>query len=82
MCKVCVAFPPGGWEILNTNVFCCLAGNAFALVSAYGGAGSGLWLRVGLIRVHVGGSVSHGLTLDLVKETIAESPSMTRDLLN
>lgn len=59
------------------RVFCCLT----SVASDHGGTGSGLWLSVGLTIVHVGGSISHGLTLDLVKETIAESPSMTRDLL-
>ena len=64
------------------HVFCRLVGIACALVSDHPGAGSGLWLSVGLIQVHVGGSISHGLTVDLVKETIEESPNMTRDLLN
>lgn len=74
-------FQPVSQEILN-RCLSCLTSIVFALVSDYGGTGGGLWLSIGLIIVRVGGSISHSLTLDLVKKTIAESPSMTRDLLN
>lgn len=55
---------------------------AFALVSDHGDTGCGLWLSVGLIILWAGGSISQGLTLDLVTKTISEIRSMTRNLLN
>lgn len=74
MCKVCLALD----RVSGYSECVPFA----ALVSNHGGTGSGLWLSVDLIIVHGGGRVSHGLTLDLVKKTISESPSMTRNLLN
>lgn len=74
-------FQPGDQEAVNTCLL--LPDNiAFALVSGHGGTGSDLWLSVSFIIPCVGGSVSGGLTPDLVKKTIAESRSMTRDLFN
>lgn len=53
-----------------------------AMVSDHGGTGCGLWLSAGLSILWVGESISHSLTLDLVKRSISRSQSMTRDLLN